>query len=129
METRLTLRWSRPIKSAIFKSQRLTAAAQLHYYTLNTPCKDAIADQALPSLSLKRLDLLSMRLMSSLEDSDRVIAKVSPRSPILPMQTWIVSRVIGKVVESTTLTMILQSKLGTTRFLDKLSGKQLPKIC
>jgi hydrogenase expression/formation protein HypE len=36
---------------------------------------------------------------------------------------------IGKVVSSTTPAVILNSKLGTTRWLDLLSGEQLPRIC
>jgi hydrogenase expression/formation protein HypE len=36
---------------------------------------------------------------------------------------------IGKVVASATPAVILNSKLGTTRFLDLLSGEQLPRIC
>jgi hydrogenase expression/formation protein HypE len=36
---------------------------------------------------------------------------------------------IGKVVASTNPAVILNSKLGTTRFLDMLSGEQLPRIC
>ncbi len=36
---------------------------------------------------------------------------------------------IGKVVAFTTPAVILSSKLGTTRWLDLLSGEQLPRIC
>jgi hydrogenase expression/formation protein HypE len=36
---------------------------------------------------------------------------------------------IGKVVASAIPAVILSSKLGTTRFLDLLSGEQLPRIC
>jgi hydrogenase maturation factor len=36
---------------------------------------------------------------------------------------------IGKVVASATPAIILNSKLGTTRLLDLLSGEQLPRIC
>ena len=36
---------------------------------------------------------------------------------------------IGNVVESTAPAVILKGKLGTTRFLDLLSGEQLPRIC
>jgi hydrogenase expression/formation protein HypE len=36
---------------------------------------------------------------------------------------------IGKVVASNTPAVILNGKLGTTRFLDLLSGEQLPRIC
>ncbi len=34
-----------------------------------------------------------------------------------------------KVVTSTTPAVSLNSKLGTTRFIDLLSGEQLPRIC
>ncbi len=37
--------------------------------------------------------------------------------------------VIGKVIESTTPTVILNGQFGTTRMLDLLSGEQLPRIC
>jgi hydrogenase expression/formation protein HypE len=36
---------------------------------------------------------------------------------------------IGKVVESVTPAVLLNSRFGTTRFLDMLSGEQLPRIC
>ncbi len=36
---------------------------------------------------------------------------------------------IGKVLASNTPAVILNGKLGTTRFLDLLSGEQLPRIC
>jgi hydrogenase expression/formation protein HypE len=54
------------------------------------------------------------------EDIDRSLEILRPEQNAMA---------IGKVVASPNPAVILHSKLGTTRFLDMLSGEQLPRIC
>ena len=61
------------------------------------------------------------------EDLDRALAIL--RSNGIASGETTTACAIGKVVASTTPAVILNSKLGTTRFLDLLSGEQLPRIC
>lgn len=58
------------------------------------------------------------------EDSDRALAilQSDPSSAAS-------ASIIGKVVPCSIPTVILNSKFGATRFLDMLSGEQLPRIC
>jgi hydrogenase expression/formation protein HypE len=55
------------------------------------------------------------------EDLDRALAILRSNESA--------ANAIGKVVAPTTPAVILNSKLGTTRILDLLSGEQLPRIC
>jgi hydrogenase expression/formation protein HypE len=64
----------------------------------------------------------------------RFVAFVAPEDvdrslEILRSEQNAMAMVIGKVVASPNPAVILHSKLGTTRFLDMLSGEQLPRIC
>lgn len=61
------------------------------------------------------------------EDLDRALTIL--RSAQIKSGEAATACAIGKVVTSTTPAVILNSKLGTTRFLDLLSGEQLPRIC
>jgi hypothetical protein len=56
----------------------------------------------------------------ALEDLDRTLA--------IRRSNHQAATAIGKVVSSTTPAVILNSKLGTTRWLDLLSGEQLPEF-
>lgn len=55
------------------------------------------------------------------EDLDRALAILRSNGEM--------ATAIGTVVSSTTPAVVLNSKLGTTRWLDLLSGEQLPRIC
>ncbi len=55
------------------------------------------------------------------EDLDRALAILKSNNET--------ATTIGQVIAATAPAVILNSKLGTTRFLDLLSGEQLPRIC
>jgi hydrogenase expression/formation protein HypE len=63
----------------------------------------------------------------------RFVAFVAPddldRSLAILRSNRAAATAIGKVVASTAPAVILNGKLGTNRFLDLLSGEQLPRIC
>jgi hydrogenase expression/formation protein HypE len=61
------------------------------------------------------------------EDLDRALAILRSDRGLTSATTTACA--IGKVVAATTPAVILNSKLGTTRYLDLLSGEQLPRIC
>jgi hydrogenase expression/formation protein HypE len=61
------------------------------------------------------------------EHSDRALAIL--RSQSAPNSATATASIIGKVIPSSTPAVILNSKFGATRFLDMLSGEQLPRIC
>jgi hydrogenase expression/formation protein HypE len=55
------------------------------------------------------------------EDLDRALAILRSNGAA--------ANAIGRVVATPSPVVILNSKLGTTRLLDLLSGEQLPRIC
>lgn len=61
------------------------------------------------------------------EDGDRALEIL--RSHQIAQGEPITACIIGEVVESSTPAVLLKNPLGATRFLDMLSGEQLPRIC
>lgn len=64
----------------------------------------------------------------------RFVAFVPPQSVDLALsifhdQNQVAAQIIGQVTESETSRVTIESKIGTQRIVDMLSGEQLPRIC
>jgi hydrogenase expression/formation protein HypE len=89
-----------------------------------------IIEEGLPMETLWRV-VRSIKVAADLAQVEIVTGdtKVVDRGKLAILRSnGAAANAIGKVVASTTPIVILNSKLGTTRILDLLSGEQLPRI-
>jgi hydrogenase expression/formation protein HypE len=109
-------------------------ASALHEIMTATNLTLTITESAIPVLEEVQgaCELLGFDPLY-IANEGRFVAFVDPRDVELAMEilhsAQTTARVIGKVMASATPAVILNGPLGADRFLDLLSGEQLPRIC